>query len=183
MKALKIILFVLFLVTFGVFLGYKLPKKAINQPYTTADSLENVRIDSVKGVYQQEIDRISASKTVFIDRIKWLKGRDTVIYRGDDLICIEIIDRKDSIIADLDSAFTAADNEAQKYSEMLYLSEEQRRLEIKRNAALTFKMDSCIKSHADTLNAINERMNLNMWKRNGLWNKNKFRNFVKTGQK
>ena len=183
MKALKIILFVLFLVAFGVFLGNKLPKKAVNQPYTTADSLENVRIDSVKGVYQQEIDRISASKTVFIDRIKWKKQRDSVIYRGDDLICIEIINRKDSIITDLDSAFTAADLEAQKYSEMLFLAEEQRRIEIKRNAALTFKMDSCIKSHVDTLIAIDKRLDLGFFKRNSLWNKNKFRNYIKTGQK
>ena len=183
MKALKIIIFIILLVGFGVFLGSKLPKKATDQTYSTADSLENVRIDSVKSVYQIEIDSIRASKTVFIDRVKWLKWRDTVIYRGDDLICVEIIERKDSIIADLDSAFTAADNEAQLYSEKLYLTEQQRRLEIKRNATLLFKMDSCIKSKDDTLAVIAERMNLGFFKRNSLWNKNKFRNYIKTGQK
>ena len=183
MKAVKTVILLLILATFSFFLGRKLTKKDNIPTYSAADSVLNWKLDSVKSVYQVEIDRIKASKTVFIERVKWLKGRDTVIYRGDDLICIEIIDRKDSIIADLDSAFTAADNEAQKYSEMLYLAEQQRWLEIRRNATLSFKMDSCIKSKADTLAAIDKRLDLGFFKRNSLWNENKFRNYIKTGQK
>ena len=139
------------LLTMAFFVGYEINKPCPAPTYTTSDSLELVRIDSVKGIYQQEIDRIKAQKTIYVDRIKWKKQRDTVIYQGDDTLCSKIINRKDSIICDLDSALTTSDIEAQKYSEKLYLEEQKNKLEIKRFNAFSFKMDSTIGLYRDSL--------------------------------
>jgi len=183
MKALKIVVMLLILAIFSFFLGTKLTKTDNIQPYSAADSLLNWKLDSVKGVYQVEIDSIRRQKEIVKWRTKLIRDVDTVIYSGGDTACIEIIERKNRLIAGLDSVVELLDVEARTYSDLLLIEQQQRGIEIRRNAALSLKMDSCIKSNKDTLTAISKRLDTGFFRRNSLWNKNKFRNYIKTGQK
>jgi len=171
------------LTIFSFFLGQKLTKTDNIQPYSAADSLLNWKLDSVKGVYQVEIDSIRRQKEIVKWRTKLIRDVDTVIYSGGDTACIEIIERKNRLIAGLDSVVELLDVEARTYSDLLLIEQQQRGLEIRRNAALSLKVDSCIKSNKDTLTAISKRLDTGFFRRNSLWNKNKFRNYIKTGQK
>jgi len=103
MKALKTVVMLLILATFSFFLGTKLTKTDNIQPYSAADSLLNWKLDSVKGVYQVEIDSIRRQKEIVKWRTKLIRDVDTVIYSGGDTACIEIIERKNRLIAGLDS--------------------------------------------------------------------------------
>ena len=134
--------------------------------YTQSDSIENVKIDSVKGIYQQVIDSLARKKPQIITKIKWLKETDTVIYSGNDTNCIKIIERKDSLIVTQDSLIDVLDAEAQTYSDMVILAENKLNLQRKRYETLIFKNDSTSKSVRDSL--ISE---LKLKKRSLFWQK------------
>lgn len=135
-------------------------------PYNDSDSIQNVKIDSVKGIYQQVIDSLARKKPQIITKIKWLKETDTVIYSGNDTNCIKIIERKDSIIVTQDSLIDVLDAEAQTYSDMVILAENKLNLQRKRYETLIFKNDSTSKAVQDSL--ISE---LKLKKRSLFWQK------------
>jgi len=131
--------------------------KAIPQPkqptYTTNDSIANVRIDSVRGEYQKVIDSIKKVKPKVVERVKYLREVDTLIYYGQDTACIEIIQRKNALIAGLDSLCNVLDEEARLYSDQNVLLNEKVRLEIKRNKTLSDSVSSLHVLYTDSLTA------------------------------
>lgn len=154
----------------GTFIGVKLQKQPEKPQYTQSDSIQNVKIDSVRGVYQQVIDSLAKKKPKIITKIKWLKETDTVIYSGEDTTCIKIIGHKDSIISEQDSLIDMLDVEARTYSDMLILSENKLKLQSKMYENLIFRKDSTAKAVQDSL--ISE---LKIKKRSLFWQK------IKTG--
>jgi len=53
-----------------------------------------------------------------------------------------------------DTAIDALDLEARQYSDLLLISKNNEKLQIKRNKALSFQMDSCIDLYSDSITAI-----------------------------
>ena len=145
-------------------------KNKTYMPYSTSDSIQSAKIDSVKGIYQQVIDSLARKKPKIITKIKWLKEADTIIYTGNDTTCIKIIERKDSLIVEQDSLIDVLDIEAQTYSDMVVLTENKLNLQRKRYETLIFKNDSVSKAVQDSL--ISE---LKVKKRSLFWQK------IKTG--
>ena len=145
-------LFCLILFAVGAFVGVKM--QVPDKPnYSTADSLRNVAIDSVKGEYQQVIDSLDKVKPKIFYRVKWLKGADSIIYVGNDTTCMEILERKNNLIQGLDSLCEVLDLEARTYSDLLVLETEKTQIEIKRFNALSYKTDSIILNYKDSLTA------------------------------
>lgn len=133
----------------GAIIGVKYQKAPEILP--KIDSLAMVKIDSVRGLYQQVIDSINNAKPKVVTRVKWLKERDTIIYRGADSSCIEIIDRKNHLIAGQDSLIELLDLEARQYSDMVLLERNANKLLLNANKRLTFEMDSTIGLYKDSL--------------------------------
>lgn len=138
--------------------------------YTQSDSIQNAKIDSVKGIYQQVIDSLAKKKPLIVTRVKWLKETDTLIYYGQDTTCIKIIERKNTIIAEQDSLIEMLDLEARTYSDMVLLNENKLKLQSKMYETLIFRKDSTSKAVQDSL-----RSELKLKKRSLFWQK------VKTG--
>jgi len=122
--------------------------------FSSADSIQiaqnKVKSDSLQNI----VDSLNKRKPITITRIKYVKGRDTLIYIGKDTACIEVIKRKDERINALDSAVCELDLEARIYSDLLLLSENKNGLILKRFAALSFKKDSIIIQRGDSITAI-----------------------------
>ena len=141
--------FCLILFVIGAFVGVKLQKTPEIPP--KIDSLAMVRIDSVRGVYQQVIDSINRVKPKIVTRVKWLKERDTIYYSGQDSSFIEVIDRKNNLIAGQDSLIELLDLEARQYSDMVLLERNANKLLLSANKRLSFEMDSTIGLYKDSL--------------------------------
>ena len=154
----------------GAFVCVKLQKQPEKPQYTQSDSIQNVKIDSVIGVYQQVIDSLAKKKPQIEYKISTIRSRDTIIYNGNDTICYSIIARKDSLICELDSLNSVLDAEAQSYSDMLIFADEKRLLEKKMYEKYIFCKDSTAKAVQDSL--ISE---LKLKKRSLFWQK------IKTG--
>lgn len=126
----------------------------VKPTYTAQDSIENIRIDSVKGEYQQVIDSLKKNVQIrYVKVIEYRKVADSLSLNADS-ICLPVIKAKDRLIAELDSTCAELDNEAQLYSMKLDLTEKQRLIEISRNKALSFQIDSCINLYSDSITAI-----------------------------
>ena len=127
-------------------------KKYVATPtFTNYDSIQNAKIDSVRGEYQQVIDSLAKIKPKIVERVKWLKATDTIIYQGSDSSCIEIIDRKNRLIAGQDTLIEALDLEARTYSDMVLLSENKLKLSAKMYETIIWKKDSTYKVMNDSL--------------------------------
>lgn len=127
-------------------------KKQVATPtYTNYDSIQNAKIDSVRGEYQQVIDSLAKIKPKIVDRVKWLRQTDTVIYQGSDSSCIEIIERKNRLIAGQDTLIEALDLEARTYSDMVLVADAKLNLEQKRYENIIHCKDSVYKSLKDSL--------------------------------
>lgn len=146
--------------------------------YTAIDSMHLGQIATMRAEYQLKIDSLEKVKPQIEYRLKWLRGRDTVIYNGKDTICKSIINRKDSIICELGNSNAVLDAEAENYSRQLYLCDKQNAIEIKRFATHKNKMDSTVLAYQDSITKVRERLYSKFFKRNRLWNKNEFRKYV-----
>lgn len=167
---IKALIYSVFIVVI-FFIGLKIGNtKTKQQTYTATDSLQMVKIDSVKGEYQQVIDSLLKIKPKIEYKVKVLRERDTLIYFGGDSVCSEIINRKDNLIQGLDSLVELLDVEARTYSDMLILSENKLKLQSKMYESLIFKNDSTSKSVQDSLIS-----QLKLKKRSLFWQK------IKTG--
>jgi len=135
----------------------------------TFNEVDSLHVDSLKN----RIDTIKITVTVCKTKVKTIRETDTVIYNGNDTTCIEIIERKNNLIAGLDTLCDALDREAQAYSELnvLYL---------KRNTALSDSICTITQFYEDSLNNVNKRLHSKFFKRNRKWNRNEFRDYVMT---
>lgn len=147
-------------------------------PYSTSDSIRNSEIEKVKSYYRIKLDSIQAKIDTIKPKIKWLRAKSNIVYIGNDTSCIETINRKNNLISGLDSLNYELDKEAQLYSAMLDSTEIQLGLEIRRNLTLSDSIGSITSFYKDSLLNVNKRLYSGVFKRNGLWNKNKFRNYV-----
>lgn len=121
------------------------------QMYSKADSTYNARLDSARGEYQQVIDSLATIKPKIVERVKYLKEVDTLIYVGTDSSCIEIIDRKTRRISAQDSLIDELDLEARTYSGMVFIADTKLNLEKKRYENIIYRKDSVYKSVSDSL--------------------------------
>jgi len=151
-KLIAFIFAAMILFGIGAFIGVKLQKEPYSIPeYSYNDSIANVKMDSVKGIYQQVIDSINKRKPTIIYRVKTIRESDTTQYIGKDTACIEIIERKNNLINALDSLNYELDLEARTYSELLDIEKKQRTLDTLRFTALKHESDSVIQNYKDTL--------------------------------
>lgn len=127
-------------------------QKNVNSlPFTHHDSIAMVRIDSVKRVYQAVIDSLRERKPFFVERVQFLRSVDTVAYYGTDSACIEVINRKNNLIAGLDSLCELLDVEARTYSFLVQEYKNDSALQMKRFKRLSYEMDSTIVLYQDSL--------------------------------
>ena len=117
--------------------------KAIPQPkqptYTATDSIAR---DSLLN----RIDTIKVKETIWRTRIKEIKKTDTIYYNGNDTACVEIIARKNRLIAGQDTLIELLDLECREYSELNLI-------EISRNKTLSDSVSSLHVFYADSLTA------------------------------
>jgi len=140
----KIIAFIfgtLFLFGIGAFVGVKLTTFS-DVNYSPADSIAR---DSLLN----RIDTINVYETIVKERIRTIRETDTVYYTGTDTTCIEIIDRKNRLIAGLDSLVELKEIKCQKYIEL-------NNVEIKRNLALSDSISSLHVSYQDSLKLVHK---------------------------
>jgi hypothetical protein len=142
-KLIALIFLSLILFGIGAFIGVKLQKVHDKPEYSQNDSIAR---DSLLN----RIDTIKVKETIVRERIRTIYETDTVYYTGTDTACIEIIERKNKLIAGQDTLIDLLDLECRSYSELL-------RIETVRFAALSFKMDSSIVSYKDSLTAIRKQ--------------------------
>ena len=116
-------------------------------------------------------------KTRYVKIIEYRNTADSFEVNADS-ICLPVIIAKNKLISELDSTVFELDREARTYSDMLYLLQRKDTLQIKRFKRLSFEMDSIIVLYRDSLTNVNKRLYSKFFKRNGLWNKNEFRNYV-----
>ena len=134
--------------------------------YTNYDSIQNAKIDSVRGEYQQVIDSLAKTKPQIVERVKYLKEIDTIIYVGSDSSCIEIIDRKNRLIAGQDTLIEALDLEARTYSDMVLIADAKRSFEQKRYENIIHCKDSTYKALNDSLlSKIKEKKRALFWQK------------------
>lgn len=115
-------------ITAVIFYGDKVeePTPDNNTVYVRDLAAENAAIDSVKGLYQAEIDRLQGRKIIYRDRIIVDTHAIDSLKAIADTICYPIIAAYDRKVEDLDSLCTVLDTEAMLYSEKLFLTEKQR---------------------------------------------------------
>lgn len=90
------------------------------------------------------IDTLNHYETIVNERIKTIRETDTVIYNGTDTTCMEIIERKNRLIAGQDTLIELLDLECREYSDLVLI--EQSRFK-----QLSLKMDSTIVLCKDSL--------------------------------
>jgi len=146
----------------GAFIGVKVQPS--EPDYSQQDS---IALDSLKN----RIDTIKIKETVVRWRVKTIRETDTLIYEGNDTTCIEIIERKNRLIAGQDTLIDLLDLEARTYSDMNLIY-------IRRNLALSDSIGTINQFYKDSLSSVNERLYTGFFKRNSLWNKNEFRTYV-----
>ena len=93
-----------------------------------------------------KIDTLNNYETIVKERIKTIRETDTVIYNGTDTACMEIIERKNRLIAGQDTLIELLDLECREYSELNLI-------EIKRNKQLSDSVSSLHVLYADSLTA------------------------------
>ena len=90
------------------------------------------------------IDTLNHYETIVKERIKTIRETDTVIYNGTDTACLEIIERKNRLIAGQDTLIELLDFECREYSDLVLI--EQSRFK-----QLSLKIDSTIVLYKDSL--------------------------------
>lgn len=185
------ILFLFLCVTF--YIGYKQGNKPEQTTqYTQSDSLELVRIDSVKGIYQAEIDKQSAiaksalkSANLLSKSNAGLKAELKRLLNDTNATCEQRLSKSlflnDSLQIEIDTlnvAVKALDIEAQTYSQKLYETEKQVSIEIKRFNVLLFKMDSTIVLYRDSLTNVKNRVYSGFIKRQWKLINNEYREYI-----
>ena len=133
MKTLRLIILLIVSVIGLLALTFFLTKDTIvdQQQQTTTVYVNDLRaqneaIDSVKGIYQMEIDRIKKSKTVYVTKLVLDRHIADSLEAVADTICIKPLQAKNAVIRDLDSLCNELDMEAQLYSMQLDLTQKQR---------------------------------------------------------
>ena len=147
-----------------IIIGYSVRVVENAPDYSTQDS---IALDSLK----KQIDTIKIKETVVRWRVKTIRETDTVIYEGNDTTCIEIIERKNKLIAGQDTLIDLLDLEARNYSDMNLIY-------IRRNLALSDSIGTINQFYKDSLSSVNKRLYSGFFKRNHKWNRNEFRKFV-----
>ena len=163
-----------FMTVFGVgaFIGVKLQQEQPTPKYTQSDSLELVRIDSVKGIYQAEIDKQSAIAKSALKSAKLLsksnaglKAELNRLLNDTNATCEQRLSKSLSLndslqieIDTLDVAVKALDIEAQTYSQKIYETEIQLGIEIRRNYTLSDSICKIKLFYEDSLLNINKRL-------------------------
>ena len=127
----------------GAFIGVKLTVVPEPPQYSTADSITR---DSLLN----RIDTINHYETIVRERIRTIYETDTVYYTGTDTVCIEIIERKNRLIAGQDTLIDLLDAECRTYSDLLLI-------ETVRFAALSDSISSLHVSYQDSLTAIRKQ--------------------------
>ncbi len=122
-----------------VILGYSVRGVEDNNGYSESDS---IRRDSII----TRIDTLKVKETKWRTIIKTIKDTDTVIYVGTDTACLEIIERKNRLIAGQDTLIELLDLECRQYSDLLLI-------ENSRFNALSLKTDSLVLNYKDSLTA------------------------------
>ena len=127
MKPLKnfflLFLFCLILFAVGAFVGVKLQPEQEVLPERDSVLLR--------------IDTLNHYETIVKEKIKTIRETDTVIYNGTDTACLEIIERKNRLIAGQDTLIELLDLECREYSDLVLI--EQSRFK-----QLSLKIDSTI---------------------------------------
>ena len=183
-----------FMIVFGVgaFIGVKLQQEQPTPKYTQSDSLELVRIDSVKGIYQAEIDKQSAiaksalkSANLLSKSNAGLKAELNRLLNDTNATCEQRLGKSlslnDSLQVEIDTlnvAVKALDIEAQTYSQKIYETEIQLGIEIKRNAALSDSIGSITLFYKDSLKNVNKRLYTGFFDRQVKLLKNEYRESV-----
>ena len=147
-------------------------------PYSKVDSIRNAEIEKVKANYQIKLDSIQAKIDTLKPKIKWLRAKAEIIYVGNDTSCIETINRKNNLIAGLDSLNFELDKEAQIYSSMLDSTEIQLVIEIRRNLTLSDSISSITSFYKDSLSNVNKRLYNGFFNRQIKLLKNEYRESV-----
>jgi hypothetical protein len=156
-KLIAYIFAALILFTVGAFIGVKLTVVPEPPQYSTADSIRNASIDSVKGEYQQVIDSLQKVKQTIRWRTKEYKKIADSLSLNADSVCAPVIAAKDNEIKSLNEDLINTDIEAQLYSAMLDSCEIQRFLDLKRFKTLKHEMDSSIVSYQDSLKYVRKQ--------------------------
>ena len=147
-------------------------------PYGTEDSIRNAEIEKVKADYRIKLDSIQAKIDTLKPKIKWLRAKAEIVYIGNDTSCIETINRKNNLIAGLDSLNFELDKEAQIYSAMLDSTEIQLGIEIRRNLTLSDSISSITSFYKDSLSNVNKRLYNGFFNRQIKLLKNEYRESV-----
>lgn len=153
-------------------------KNKTYMPYSTSDSIRNSEIEKVKANYRVKLDSIQAKIDTMKPKIKWLRAKADIVYIGNDTLCIETINRKNNLIAGLDSLNFELDKESQIYSAMLDSTEIQLGIEIRRNAKLSDSIGSITLFYKDSLKNVNKRLYTGFFDRQLKLLKNKYRKSV-----
>ena len=140
MKTNKILWFIFILTLLGTAFAAGYSIKNEKQPdYSTSDS---IALDSIK----TRIDTIKVKVVEWRTKVKTIYDTDTVIYMGTDTACIEIIERKNKLIAGQGTIIDLLDEECRSYSDMNLI-------EIKRNEQLFDSVSSLHVLYTDSLTA------------------------------
>ena len=133
--------------------GHSTKVKVVKPTYTQSDSLELVRLDSVKGEYQIVIDSLSKNvKVRYVKIIEYRKVADS-LSNGANSNCLPIIKAKDKVIAEQDSTINELDLECRTYSDLNLIWKQKYSLNLKRNKQLTDSVSSLHIIYTDSLTA------------------------------
>jgi len=162
---------VLIILGIGAFIGVRTQVAPEKPTYSQSDSLELVRIDSVKGVYQQNIDKYDsiADKAIFElkqitknnkslrDRLNELLNNKTAPCEDKLRLSVFLNDSLTIECVKKDTVIEALDLECREYSNFNLTLKQENGLQIKRFNALSFKSDSIIVQRNDSITAIRKQ--------------------------